>query len=354
MRKQYLLIDGNNLACRVSWANETLTNSDGVPTGVHYGFMNSLISLKNRFPNAQMLIAWDGKSDFRMKLSKEANEKGLIPALYKSNRVKDELPKPLKDFYSQANYLKKGIGTLGIPQIRYEDQEADDILASYAKQLSENNEVILVTSDKDYYQMLKPNVTIYDGMKQISISEYDFKNMTGLDPCQWVDVGSLMGDDGDAIFGVPGWGEKTAIKEILNHKTVQNLITNYDEKYKNYRETYADLCKISDQNTYVWFDELVKAKSEKGKTLYPEISYNMPYTGVLYAYHKGLIKMPKVDIMLLVFQDRVRVAYKLKKSIDNISDLPEIQEQDKNESKLLEYFETYEIVSLAENIKLFF
>ena len=87
MRKQYLLIDGNNMACRVSWANETLTNSDGVPTGVHYGFMNSLISLKGRYPNAQMLIAWDGKSAFRMKLSKEANEKGLIPALYKSNRI---------------------------------------------------------------------------------------------------------------------------------------------------------------------------------------------------------------------------------------------------------------------------
>ena len=349
---QYLLIDGNNLGVRAAFANESLTNSDGIPSGVHYGVFNSLITLKKRYPNAQMLIAWDGKSEYRVNLSKVAHNKGLVPDIYKGNRKKDELPKALANFYSQSDYLKKGIGTVGIPQIFYKEHEADDVLATYAKTLSDEHDVIIITSDKDYYQMLKPNVVIYDGMKQVTISEYDFKNNTGLEPSQWVDVGALMGDSGDNIFGVPGWGDKTAIKEIIKYKTYTGVIEAYEKLHGHLRVTYPDL-NSSIVEDVEKFEELANAKSEKGKLIYPEIDIRMLYTGVLYAHYKGLVKVPKAELMLLVFKERVNIAYKLKKSIDNIN-VPEIVEQEKNEARLMEYFDTYDIDSLRNSVSVFF
>lgn len=326
-------------------------NSDGICTGAIYGVLNSLIGLKTRYPDYQFLMAWDGKSEYRLKLSKDSVEKGIIEDHYKSNRK--DIPKPLADFYLIADYLKKGIDTLGIPQIRYENYEADDVLATYAKILGKDNEVILVTSDKDYYQMLSKNVSIYDGMKQQVITEYDFKNMTGLNPIQWVDVGALMGDDGDHIEGVPGWGDKTAIKEVLKYGTVEEIISSYIQSFGHLRDKYPDLDKnnIEDMKK---FDELKSAKSEKGISLYNGVRIDMPYSGVLSAYHDGKVKMTKTILMCLLFQDRIRLAYKLKKSIDDIPNLPEICEQEKNMERTMEFLKVYEINSLVNKIMVFF
>jgi len=109
---KYLLIDGNNLAIRSAFANEELSNQDGIPTGVHYGVFNSLMLLKEKFPYHQFLVVWDGKSKRRMEESQEGVKQGLIKSAYKENRKTkegEETPKPLLDFYSQAPYLKRGI-----------------------------------------------------------------------------------------------------------------------------------------------------------------------------------------------------------------------------------------------------
>ena len=115
---KYLLIDGNNLAIRSAFANEELSAQSGIPTGVHYGMFQSLIYLREKFPEHKMLVVWDGKSKRRMDESTEAVENGLIKSVYKANRKKDEPPQPLLDFYEQAPFLKRGIEQTGIPQIR--------------------------------------------------------------------------------------------------------------------------------------------------------------------------------------------------------------------------------------------
>lgn len=349
---KYLLIDGNNLAVRAAFANEGLKNADGIPTGVHYGVFQSLINLRQKFPNHKILIAWDGKSKRRMLESTQAVASGIIPEAYKENRKKDEMPQPLKDFYTQAPFLQKGIGQTGLAQIRLYDFEADDVIASYAKALKVISEdVVLVTSDKDYYQLLDQNVRLWDGMKMAEITYDNWKSEWGIEPAQWADVGALMGDDGDNIFGVPGWGEKTATKVIKKFETWKKALEAYHKTYEKARKDYPDLKDAP--NGDVQFAYLKNKKSEKGRFIYPEITFDMPYTGVLLAFDQDQIDASKTEIMALMFEKRVELAYSLKKMDDVIDELPEFEKNPLNREKLNEYFDFYDITTLQGAIDLF-
>jgi 5'-3' exonuclease len=349
---EYLLIDGNNLAVRASFANESLQNQEGVPTGVHYGVFNSLISLKKKFPEHQFLIVWDGKSKRRVAEAQQGVEQGLVPSGYKKNRNKgDDIPKPLQDFYAQSSYLQRGIGKTGIPQIRLPEFEADDIIASYAKILKKHNKVIVVTSDKDYWQILDEQVSLWDGMKEIKTTKSSWAKEYGLSPERAIDMGALVGDSGDNIFGIPGWGEKTAVKELKKYGAWEDVLKAYHNKYDSLRQQYPDL--IDEEE----FKKLASIKSDPKKPTsrvkFPEIRFGMPFTGVCKAFHEGKIKLPKVELMALMFEDRVRLAYSLKKMDDDITDLPTIEAEECDKNKVIEYFEYYDIYSLHDDINIF-
>ena len=359
---KYLLIDANNLAVRCAFANAELRTSDGTPSGVHYGMFNSLISLNKKFADYQFLMVWDSKSKRRMDESLDGVSKMIIPEAYKANRKKDEQPQPLKDFYLQSNALRRGLGTTGIPQIVIDGYEADDVIAAYCTLLKKDHEIVAVTSDRDYYQILDNNVTLYDGMKPADATpgspmgkfttKEQFIQDTGLQPFQHIDVGAMMGDDGDNIFGVPGWGPKTAVKEIQKFGSWQKLIAAYAEQYAGFRQKYSDLLDAN-ADLYSAFAELKAAKSEKDKLIYPEVEASMPWAGVLLAMHRGDIKMPKTSIMALMFQNRIALAYSLKKMDSDIPNLPEIKQEPADLAKLEEYFNYFEIKSLIDNIQIF-
>ena len=349
---KYLLIDANNLAVRCAFANAELKTTSGLPSGVHFGMFNSLIALKKKYFDYQFLMVWDSKSKRRMDESIAAVAQKIIPELYKANRKKDEQPQPLKDFYTQSNTLRRALGATGIPQIMIDGYEADDVIASYCTILKKDNDVVVVTSDKDYYQLLDKNVVLYDGMKMTDTTMEKFIQDTGIQPQQHIDVGALMGDDGDNIFGVPGWGEKTAIKEIQKFGSWQKLLAAYADQYGALRNKYGDLLDANSE-LYPAFTALKEAKSEKGKLIYPEVDSVMPWAGVLLAMHRGDIKMPKTAIMALMFQDRIKVAYSLKKMDSEIPNLPAIHQEPADLSKLEEYFNYFEIKSLLENIQIF-
>lgn len=349
---KYLLIDGNNLAVRAAFANEGLKNADGIPTGVHYGVFQSLINLRQKFPSYNTLIAWDGKSKRRMAESTEAVTKGIIPEAYKENRKKDEMPQPLKDFYKQAPFLQKGIGQTGLPQIRLPEFEADDVIASYVAALKSSAEdIVMVTSDKDYYQLLDTNVRLWDGMKMSEVLYDTWKGEWGIEPSQWVDVGALMGDDGDNIFGVPGWGEKTATKAIKKYGTWEKALEAYRKAYAGDRVKYPDL--KDDPNGKVQFEYLQLKTSEKGRAVYPNITFDMPYTGVLMAFDQDKIDGSKSEIMALMFEERIKLAHSLKKMDANIAELPSFDKGPLNTEKLNEYFDFYDITTLQGSIELF-
>ena len=336
---KYLMIDGNNLAIRSAFANENLRNSENIPTGVHFGFFQSLINLKKSYPNYQFLICWDGKSKRRMIESESAVKNGLIKSAYKENRKKKDQPQPILDFYKQAPYLQKGIAQTGIPQIRLDEFETDDVIASYCKKLS-GDEIIAVTSDADYYQILTDNVSVFDGMKQQLHTRQSFIDEYKIEPYQHVDVGALMGDDGDNIFGITGWGDKTALEAIVEHGSYSNLYKYLHNLYDGLRVKFPDL----DESN---LNKLSDIKTKSGKQKYPEVTINNPFTGVSLAVEeKNTGNISKSILMALMFEERVKLAYSLKKMDDNIENLPDIVNENMNKDRLFEYFDYYDIQSL--------
>jgi len=358
---KYILIDGNNLAIRCSFANASLRSKENLPTGVHYGTFNSLFSLKQNYPDYQFLMVWDGKSKRRISEANEAVKNGIIPNGYKENRERDpdKMRQELKDFYQEAPFLQRAINELGIPQVRLENFEADDVIASYVNILKKDNEIIVVTSDEDYTQLLDDNVSLWDGMKQKRITKNDWEIENGITISQFLDVSALMGDDGDNIKGVSGIGPKTALKEIKKYGTWQKTIDAYKIKYADSRKMFSDFkdpLLIKDgYDPKIIFEELKNKKSEKGKIVYPEITFDMPYTGVLNSFDKDLLRIKgvKSEIMALLFEERVRLAYSLKKMDSNIPNLPEINKLKLNKERILEYFRYYDITTLDEYIYLF-
>ena len=345
---KYLLIDANNLSIRHAFANSALKNSYGIPTAIHYGVFNSLVSFKQSYPDYQILFAWDGKS-IRRKIESEIGVKnGLIKSAYKANREKEEYPQPLLDFYSQSPYLKKGIEQAGIPQIRLSDYETDDVIASYCKKLKKDNEIICISSDQDYLQLLDKNVEIFDGMKNKLITHESFEEEYKIKPKQWIDVGSLSGDSGDNIFGISGWGDKTALEAIQEHQSWENLYKFYHTEYGALRTKFPDLTKPED------FKKLTDITTKSGKQKYPEIIIGMPYSGLVLAVEEKRTKNISKNILIaLMFEERVKLAYSLKKMDDNIDNLPEIKQGEFNEKRLLEYFSYYEIHSLVDSVSVF-
>jgi len=346
--KKILLIDGSNMAVRASFANSELKNSDGVFTGCHFGTFNILITLKRKYPDYDFLILWDSRSARRLKESTDAVSQGIIPEVYKANRKKDELPLPLKNFYEQSDFLKRGIAQTGIPQIMVNGFEGDDVIASYVSKYKNDAAIVINSSDKDFLQLLDENVILFDGMK-MSETTYDiFKNEWGISQDQYIDVCALMGDTSDNIFGVPTIGEKTALKVIKKYGSWEKVIEAYKKKYEKSRKDYPDLNTITDGRTK--FDYLANKKSEKGRFVYPEISFDMPYTGVLLAFDQNQIDGIKTEMMSLLFEKRVFVAYSLKKMDSDIENLPEIVPMKSNKERLLEYFDYYDIETLKDAI----
>jgi len=359
---KYLLIDGNNLACRCAFANQELTSHDGTSTSVHYGFLNSLIALKEQYTNYQFLIVWDGKSKRRIREASAAVEQRLIASGYKENRDKENMPQPLLDFHIQSPYLKKGLYQTGIPQIRLEDFEADDVIASYCKFLKDHY-VVIVTSDKDYFQLLDSHVEMWDGMKQKLFTADVFKKEYGIEPLQHVDCGALMGDSGDNIFGVPGWGEKTALEAIQKHGTWQAVIEHLKGLYSDARKEYPDV--IGDdferlRNIRTDKEEERFKKGEEWKGKYPEITPTMPFSGVALAFEEKRWKAPKElkkglknNLLALMLEERVKLAYSLKKMDCDIENLPAVKQGQFNKERLIEYLDYYNIESIRDSIEIF-
>ena len=353
---KYVLIDGNNLAIRSAFANDGLKNDNGEDTSVHYGFFNSLKALKEKYPAHQFLVVWDGKSK-RRKIESEAGvKKKIIPSAYKENRKKEDRPSPLLSFYEQSTFLKKAILQTGIPQIRLFDYEADDVVASYCEVLKNGaEEVVLVTSDKDYFQLLGINVSLYDGMKEKEQDKYltieKFFEQFEIEPPQYIDVGALMGDIGDNIFGIPGWGLKSALKAIREHETYKKLYKHLHTEYDPIRNEYPDLSEEE-------FEKLASIETKSKKKKYPEITSDMPFTGVALAFEEKRWKPEKTagakqNIMALMFEERVHLAYSLKKMDSDIGSLPSIAPVSEfKQDRLLEYFDYYGIESLKEDVEL--
>ena len=217
-KEKLLLLDGNSLAYRAFFALPLLTNDAGIHTNATYGFTMKLQKIVEEEQPTKMLVAFDaGKTTFRHESFEE----------YKGGRQKT--PPELSE---QFPYIRKLIDAYKIKQYELDMYEADDIIGTLAKSASDQMDVIIVSGDKDLTQLASAHVTVYVTRKGITdIEKYTpahIEEKYGLTPSQIIDMKGLMGDSSDNIPGVPGIGEKTAIKLLKEHGTVEKLYESID------------------------------------------------------------------------------------------------------------------------------
>ncbi|MEK5207820.1 DNA polymerase I [Psychrobacillus sp. FSL H8-0510] len=212
--EKILLLDGNSLAYRAFFALPLLTNEHGIHTNAVYGFTMMLQKIMDEENPTHMLVAFDaGKTTFRHSTFGD----------YKGGRQKT--PPELSE---QFPYIRKLIDAYGIKRYELEMYEADDIIGTLSKRADEKGQqVVIVSGDKDLTQLATDKTTVYITRKGITdIEKYTPEHVHekyGLTPLQIIDMKGLMGDASDNIPGVPGVGEKTAIKLLKEHGSVEDL-----------------------------------------------------------------------------------------------------------------------------------
>ncbi|MEH7417177.1 DNA polymerase I [Neobacillus drentensis] len=219
-KKKLVLIDGNSIAYRAFFALPLLNNDKGIHTNAVYGFTMMLMKILEDEKPTHMLVAFDaGKTTFRHKTFGE----------YKGGRQKT--PPELSE---QFPFIRDLLDAYGISRYELENYEADDIIGTLSLTAEKNGyEVKVISGDKDLTQLSSPITTVGITRKGITdIEEYTPEHVAekyGLIPEQIIDMKGLMGDASDNIPGVPGVGEKTAIKLLKEFSTLENLLDSIDQ-----------------------------------------------------------------------------------------------------------------------------
>ncbi|MDZ5472477.1 DNA polymerase I [Bacillus sp. 31A1R] len=235
MQKKLVLIDGNSIAYRAFFALPLLNNDKGIHTNAVYGFTMMLMRILEDEKPTHIMVAFDaGKTTFRHKTFTE----------YKGGRQKT--PPELSE---QFPYVRELLKAYGIAQYELENYEADDIIGTLSLQAEKDGyEVKVISGDKDLTQLSSDKTTVSITRKGITeIEEYTpehIKEKYGLTPDQIIDMKGLMGDSSDNIPGVPGVGEKTAIKLLKEFETLEKLLESTDKvsgkKLKEKLEEFKD------------------------------------------------------------------------------------------------------------------
>ncbi len=239
-----VLIDGNSVINRAFYATPPLTDSKGQPTNAVFGFINMLIKIIGDISPKYLIVAFDRKEPtFRHSMYTE----------YKGTRK----PMP-EDLRPQIPLLKEVLKVMGITIYDKAGFEADDIIGTLAKRYL--GETVIITGDKDSFQLVDDTTSIYftrRGISDIDILTIDnFKEKTGINPSQVIDLKGCMGDSSDNIPGIPGVGEKTArslietygsVEEIYNHledfkgKTLEKIVNGKESAFLSKKLATIDI-----------------------------------------------------------------------------------------------------------------
>jgi len=222
MTKRLLLIDGHSMAYRAFFAlpAENFTTAQGQHTNAIYGFATMLLSLLSTEKPTHVAVAFDvSRKTFRSEIFPE----------YKANRAKTP-----DEFRSQMSYLHELVTAFGITTFEVEGFEADDIIATIAKQAErENAEVFICTGDRDSFQLVNEKTTVLypkRGVSELSrMTPAAVQEKYGMSPEQYPDFAALRGDPSDNLPSVPGVGEKTAAKWVVEYGSLHELIANIDK-----------------------------------------------------------------------------------------------------------------------------
>lgn len=250
-QKHLYLIDGSGYIFRAYYAIRPLSNSKGLPTNALYGFTQMLLKLQKEVQPEYWAIVFD---------TKEPTFRDHLYDQYKANRKE-----PPDDLVPQFKYFPKIVQALNIPMVVQPGFEADDLIATLARQAGEAGfKTTILSGDKDLLQLVGTQTNMWDTMKEKHYKIPDVIARFGVPPEKVVDVLGLAGDSSDNIPGVPGVGPKTASKLIQEYGDLESLLKNTKKlagKLKDNLEQFADQARLSKQlatleeNAPVVFDE---------------------------------------------------------------------------------------------------
>ncbi len=235
------LIDGSGFIFRAFHALPPLTRpSDGLPVGAVHGFCAMLWKLiaesKTSEAPTHIAVIFDaGRETFRNEIYDQ----------YKANR-----PPPPEELVPQFPLIRDAVKAFNVASIEQDGFEADDLIATYAKDVvARGGDVTIVSSDKDLMQLVRPGVAMLDGMKSKTIGRDEVIEKFGVPPEKVVDVQSLAGDSTDNVPGVPGIGVKTGAELINAYGDLDSLLERASEiKQPKRREKlieFADQARLS-------------------------------------------------------------------------------------------------------------
>jgi len=230
-----LLLDGNNTCHKIFWAMKRSKQNlsyKGRAVEVVYGFFRHLISLHKEYPDYFRIVAWDRGYARRLEESTKAVEAGIIPSAYKATRHTDDNEDDRERVHSQMDELRNSLSLVRCLQVAVDGVEADDIINTYVQTYRKwGSKFVIVSSDKDFYQLLGKDVIIRRRDDDIWTEER-FRLETGISPEAWLEAGALMGETGDNIFGVEGWGPVTALKYAKEYGDIDSIIKAVEAKEK--------------------------------------------------------------------------------------------------------------------------
>ncbi|MDC0943145.1 DNA polymerase I [Pelagibacteraceae bacterium] len=270
----FYLIDGSGYIFRAYYALPPLSRkSDGLPTGAVSGFCSMLFKLledarsddSKHKPTHFAVIFDSARKNFRNDIYSE----------YKANRT--EAP---DDLAPQFEYIRKAVKAFNLPSVELLNYEADDLIATYAKKITEAGaKVTVISSDKDLMQLVSNKVRLFDPMKSRVIGEKEVIEKFGVKPDQVIDVQSLAGDSSDNVPGVPGIGIKTAAELINKYKNLDKLLSRASEIPQNKRrETLlANKDKALLSKQLVTLKDDVPVKNDPGEFLIKDINKDKLY-----------------------------------------------------------------------------
>lgn len=210
------LVDGSSYIFRAFFALPALSSSSGLPTNAIYGFTNMMLRLLKVYRPEYLAVALDaGRKTFRNEIYQD----------YKGNR-----PEAPPDLIPQFPYIRKVLEALKVAQVEREGYEADDLIATLARQFSARAvEVVIVSGDKDLMQLVDNGIRLLDTAKDKWIGPNEVREKFGVEPDKVIEVMGLMGDASDNIPGVKGIGEKSAGALIRHYHTLENLFEHLDD-----------------------------------------------------------------------------------------------------------------------------
>jgi DNA polymerase I len=235
-RKTLYLIDGSAYIYRAFFALPPLSNSKGQQTNAVYGFTTMLLKVLREHTPDCLAVVFD--------------EKGPTQRHEEFKAYKAQRPEMPHGMQAQIPLIHRVVEAMAVPVIRQVGLEADDLIGTLARKAEGGGlDVVIVTSDKDMFQLLTPAVRIYDPVKDKWFGEAECRERFGVEPARVVEIMGLMGDSVDNIPGVKGIGEKTATKLITQFGTIEELLRRIDDvtptKVKNLLLEQSDNARLS-------------------------------------------------------------------------------------------------------------